>query len=110
MPLLELIVKNSGIDAIPRVPLLVLFGIVSYVSYLRTCSTSTRILIIPKIVAIFIYQVAFHPFARYPGPFWGKFTNLYALYHSYHEDTHIDILRCHEKYGMHTSASNSGYD
>ncbi|KAL4792643.1 cytochrome P450 [Aspergillus venezuelensis] len=46
-----------------------------------------------------IYLVTFHPYARYPGPILAKFTNFYAAYHSWKGDLHVDIWRCHEKYG-----------
>ncbi|KAL4883331.1 cytochrome P450 [Aspergillus karnatakaensis] len=51
------------------------------------------------IIAKCIYRVTFHPYAKYPGPFLAKFTNAYAAYHSWKGDMHVDIWRCHEKYG-----------
>jgi len=47
----------------------------------------------------FIYNVFFHPYAKYPGPFLGKFTDLYAGYHAWKGDIHLDMWRCHMKYG-----------
>jgi hypothetical protein len=46
-----------------------------------------------------IYNVFFHPYAKYPGPFLAKFTDLYAGYHAWKGDIHLDMWRCHLKYG-----------
>ncbi|KAL4941785.1 hypothetical protein BDV06DRAFT_235814 [Aspergillus oleicola] len=51
------------------------------------------------ILAKALYLVTFHPYARYPGPLLAKFTNFYAAYHSWKGDLHVDIWRCHERYG-----------
>ena len=51
-------------------------------------------------VAACVYRVAFHPLAKYPGPFLAKFTNLYAGYHAWTGDIHEDVYRCHLKYGQ----------
>ncbi|KAL5362921.1 cytochrome P450 [Aspergillus floccosus] len=50
-------------------------------------------------VVVFIYTLLFHPLAKYPGPLVAKFTNSYAAYHAWKGDVHLDIARCHEKYG-----------
>lgn len=47
----------------------------------------------------FIYNVYFHPYAKYPGPFLAKFTDLYAGYHAWKGDIHLDMWRCHQVYG-----------
>ncbi|KAF2008812.1 cytochrome P450 [Aaosphaeria arxii CBS 175.79] len=47
----------------------------------------------------FIYNVFFHPYAKYPGPFLAKFTDLYAGYHAWKGDLHLEMWRLHEKYG-----------
>jgi hypothetical protein len=47
----------------------------------------------------FVYNVFFHPYAKYPGPFLAKFTDLYSGYHAWKGDIHLDMWRCHEKYG-----------
>ncbi|KAL4905501.1 hypothetical protein BDW74DRAFT_185052 [Aspergillus multicolor] len=46
-----------------------------------------------------LYLAFFHPLARYPGPFLAKFTDLYAAYHAWKRDIHLDLHRCHQKYG-----------
>jgi hypothetical protein len=47
-----------------------------------------------------IYQIWFHPLANYPGPFLAKFTDLRAGYYAYIGDIHLDMWKCHQKYGM----------
>ncbi|GFF89445.1 isotrichodermin C-15 hydroxylase [Aspergillus udagawae] len=48
---------------------------------------------------IFVHRLFFHPLAKYPGPWLAKITNLHAGYHAWRGDLHIDMWRCHEKYG-----------
>ena len=50
-------------------------------------------------VGLCIYRLFFHPLARYPGPWLAKVSNLYAAYHAWLGDVHIDMWRCHQKYG-----------
>jgi hypothetical protein len=52
-----------------------------------------------QIVVLCIYRLILRPYSKYPGPFWAKISSWYSLYHIYHKDSHLDILRCHEKYG-----------
>jgi hypothetical protein len=47
-----------------------------------------------------IYNLCFHPYSRYPGPFFARICPFYSLWHAYYGDLHIDVLRCHEKYGV----------
>ena len=47
-----------------------------------------------------IYNLKYHPYARYPGPFWARISPLHALLHAYRGDLHLDVTRCHEKYGI----------
>ncbi|KAM5463519.1 hypothetical protein MauCBS54593_007513 [Microsporum audouinii] len=51
------------------------------------------------IVGVLVYQILFHPLAKYPGPWLAKLTNLYAGYHSWKGDLHIDMWDVHNKYG-----------
>lgn len=47
-----------------------------------------------------IYSLWYHPYARYPGPFLARIAPLHALVHAYRGDLHLDVTRCHERYGM----------
>ncbi|KAJ3961101.1 Cytochrome P450 monooxygenase apf7 [Colletotrichum tropicale] len=51
------------------------------------------------VVALCVYRLYFHPYAKYPGPLLAKLTSWYSVYHTYIGDLHVDIWRCHEKYG-----------
>ncbi|KAI0421807.1 cytochrome P450 [Xylaria grammica] len=51
------------------------------------------------LVYIVAYRAVFHPLAKYPGPFLAKFTGLYAAWHAWKGDIHLDMWRCHLKYG-----------
>lgn len=45
------------------------------------------------------YQLHFHPLAKYPGPFFGRVTPLYDLYHAYIGDKHVLLYHLHQQYG-----------
>ncbi|KAF9873689.1 hypothetical protein CkaCkLH20_08799 [Colletotrichum karsti] len=51
------------------------------------------------LIAIGVYRLYFHPYAKYPGPTLAKLTSWYSVYHTYIGDLHVDIWRCHEVYG-----------
>ncbi|PVI05774.1 cytochrome P450 3A31 [Periconia macrospinosa] len=51
------------------------------------------------LIARVVYLAFFHPLAKYPGPFLSKFTCARASFYAWRGDIHIDIWRCHEKYG-----------
>lgn len=53
------------------------------------------------VLALIIYNAQFHPYARYPGPFWARVSPLYALLHAYRGDLHLDVTRCHTVYGQY---------
>ncbi|PYI05337.1 cytochrome P450 [Aspergillus sclerotiicarbonarius CBS 121057] len=46
-----------------------------------------------------IYQIYFHPLAKYPGPLLAKFTFARAAYYAWKGNIHLDMWRCHQKYG-----------
>jgi hypothetical protein len=50
-------------------------------------------------IANAVYLVTLHPYAKYPGPFLAKFTKLYGAYHAVKGDLHLDMWKCHLKYG-----------
>lgn len=54
-----------------------------------------------QVIGYVIHCVFFHPLAKYPGPFWGKFTGARAAYHAWIGDVHMDMWMCHQKYGSH---------
>ncbi|KAH8651813.1 cytochrome P450 [Tricladium varicosporioides] len=54
---------------------------------------------IAHIIIVAIYRILFHPYSKYPGPLLAKFTTLYGAWHAYYGDVHLDIERCHAKYG-----------
>lgn len=54
---------------------------------------------IASLFAFVIYQLYFHPLARYPGPLLGRITRLYDLYHAYKGDKHVHLFQLHQKYG-----------
>ena len=57
-----------------------------------------------------MYNAFFHPYAKYPGPLLAKFTNLYSAYHAWIGDIHVDMHKCHEKYGTQISRRGTGID
>jgi len=74
----------------------------------RTCESSRRVVVSGalqqgltwlQIIVLCIYRVTLHPLAKYPGPLLAKLTTLRGAYYAYHGDMHLDIERCHQKYG-----------
>ncbi|GAP87074.1 putative benzoate 4-monooxygenase cytochrome P450 [Rosellinia necatrix] len=57
------------------------------------------------VLILFLKQCVFHPLAKYPGPFLGRWTDLYAGYHAWRGSLHTDIYRCHQKYGQYVRYS-----
>ncbi|KAK8000942.1 Cytochrome P450 [Apiospora marii] len=66
-----------------------------YPALLAGAAASTVFYVIFRLV----YLAFFHPLAKYPGPFLSRFTNARASYYAWRGDIHIDVWRCHEKYG-----------
>lgn len=54
---------------------------------------------ISYLIVIIIYNLKYHPYAKYPGPFLARISPLHALLHAYRGDLHLDVTRCHERYG-----------
>lgn len=55
--------------------------------------------ILAAFAAYIVYQLYFHPLAKYPGPLLGRLTQWYDVYHAYVGDKHILFYRLHEQYG-----------
>ena len=51
------------------------------------------------VVVIALYNLICHPLAQYPGPLWARVSPLYAVFHAYRRDVHVNIEKCHDKYG-----------
>ena len=47
-----------------------------------------------------IYRITWHPLSKYPGPFLASITDLYAAYHGFLGDIHLDMSQCHTQYGQ----------
>ncbi|GAM37725.1 cytochrome P450 4A5 [Talaromyces pinophilus] len=45
-----------------------------------------------------VYRIGFHPLAKFPGPFWGKITDLQTVGHCLTRDRHIRLEQLHQKY------------
>lgn len=58
------------------------------------------------------YRIWFHPLSKYPGPVLAKVSNIYSAYYAWTGDIHIDMWRCHEKYGtngVYASMPGAGF-
>ncbi|KAE8308643.1 cytochrome P450 [Aspergillus transmontanensis] len=51
-----------------------------------------------------LYQMFFHPLAKYPSPTLAKFTAARAAYYAWKGDVHLDIWLCHKKYEIRSEA------
>ncbi|KAI2601768.1 benzoate 4-monooxygenase cytochrome P450 [Hypoxylon sp. NC1633] len=50
-------------------------------------------------LAVTVRRVYFHPYSNVPGPLLAKMSSIYSGYHSWKGTMHLDIQRCHLKYG-----------
>jgi len=63
-----------------------------YVSKTRNESISLDVEhTLSQISILCVYRLFFHPFSKYPGPFWAKLTDGFAGFHAYKQDTHLEI-------------------
>ena len=53
-----------------------------------------------QVSVVVTYRLFLHPLAKYPGPFWARVTNWYAVYHAYIGNKHLQNYWAHQKYGM----------
>ncbi|CAK3811186.1 P450 monooxygenase [Lecanosticta acicola] len=73
----------------------------------QTCANSFRCMsplaivgvLLAALAAYVVYQLYFHPLAKYPGPLLGRLTQWYDVYHAYVGDKHILFYHLHRKYG-----------
>ena len=56
-------------------------------------------------IVVVIRRVYFHPLKGVPGPLLAKVSDAYSAYYSYRGDMHLDVQRCHRKYGSSTYRS-----
>ncbi|KYK57384.1 cytochrome P450 [Drechmeria coniospora] len=75
-------------------------------AFLRAVTARFQLITVTLVAAVgfailgaIVYRAVFHPLSKYPGPFLAKFTNLYSAWHAWKGDIHLDIYRCHQKYG-----------
>lgn len=71
--------------------------------YYRCLSDVTIVLLfaaaLSSVLGWLIYQLHLHPLGKYPGPFLGRVSPLYDLFHAYVGDKHLLLYHLHQKYG-----------
>ena len=88
----------SNFEICGVISLVIIIG-VSVVYICQTSQPCTISLLTLQCASVVTYRITMHPLARYPGPFFAKVTDIYAAYHGFRGDIHIDILKCHAEYG-----------
>ncbi|KAK1590715.1 putative cytochrome P450 [Colletotrichum navitas] len=75
-------------------------------NHLRKCISAVGVVTVgtrdsdwAQIVLLVVKQLVWHPLSAYPGPLLGRCTNLYAAYHAWKGTLHVDMYRCHQRYG-----------
>ncbi|KAL6899905.1 cytochrome P450 [Trichoderma evansii] len=58
------------------------------------------------LIGYIIYQLYFHPLAKYPGPLWAKLSASRRGYHAWLGDLHHDMWECHQKYDIYSHGKN----
>ncbi|KAG8161257.1 hypothetical protein KVR01_009521 [Diaporthe batatas] len=51
------------------------------------------------IISTVVYRLYFHPLAKYPGPFWGKISEIPSYWHAVKQDRHLWLYQLQEQYG-----------
>ncbi|KAL5601492.1 hypothetical protein BROUX41_002530 [Berkeleyomyces rouxiae] len=69
------------------------------VGHAKMFAAGTAFLALVLFVKYVVYQVFFHPLAKYPGPFLARFTDAHQLWHGWVGDRHLLFHQMHEKYG-----------
>ena len=65
-----------------------------YSSLVALCAVT-----VASLAAYVVYQLYFHPLAKYPGPLVGRITRWYDVYHAYIGDKHVLLYQLHKKHG-----------
>ncbi|PHH50395.1 Cytochrome P450 monooxygenase apf7 [Ceratocystis fimbriata CBS 114723] len=68
-------------------------------NHAKAVAIGTAVISLVLLIKYIVYQVFFHPLARYPGPFLAKLTDAHQLWHGWIGDRHLLFLQMHEKYG-----------
>ncbi len=50
---------------------------------------------------VIFYRLTLHPLARYPGPFFAKFTDIWLAYYAWKGSRHLAFQNAHEQYGAY---------
>ncbi|KAI2605294.1 cytochrome P450 [Hypoxylon fragiforme] len=65
----------------------------------KTISAIIFSVVFARFVAVWTYNVWFHPLAKFPGPFLGRASLLYRFIHTSRGKFHVAITDAHRKYG-----------
>ncbi|KAI1265005.1 cytochrome P450 [Xylariaceae sp. FL1019] len=89
-----------GRDILHAIVLTALLAIWILVCAIRAITQRPSLRVVSlQICYVVVYNAFFHHLAMIPGPLLAKYTNLYAAYHAWRGDIHIDVWRCHQTYG-----------